>query len=223
MIMSRRFAPAIALCLSVILVAPAFSQAQKAKQTPERLIDVKKVFGYYDMYLGLPAGDRDGFRMRYRISSANSTTRPELYFVLDNVRTPIEVSPTGNILTMPDLTMFRRGKILKPAGQPSGSISLNLDPIVPLSRSISVSDAINPINDYAAATRRAGPLALLAPKLTGVVFKGVPSGEVVYADGRRAALTTSNGGLIFRPALPAMRGAASLSFPAVPTSVEFAE
>jgi hypothetical protein len=205
------------------LFSPTFTLAQtKAKQTPARSVEVKKVFGYYDIYLRLPRADRDGFRMSYLLNPSQASTRPQMTYVLGSIRTPIEIAPNGKVLTMPDADMFANGKIEIGAGQPSTSITLDLEAVVPLSRAISVGDASNPINDYAVAVRRAGPLVLLAPKLTGITFKGVSSGEAIFPDGRRVSLAPGTGGVVFRPALPALRGAVSLAFPVQPIAAEFA-
>jgi hypothetical protein len=217
------FYPAIALTFLVASVTPAIAQNAPAKQTAARFIEVKKVFGYYDIYLRLPPQERDGFRMVYTVRSRESSARPQLTYVLGNVRIPVQISPNGRVLTMPDANMFANGNIEKAAGQPSGSINLDLEAIVPLARTISVADASNPVNDYAAATRRAGPIGLVAPRLGSMRFVGVASGEAVFPDGRRTPLRAAQGGgVIFTPAAGNMRGATSLVFSNTPTSAEFA-
>jgi hypothetical protein len=220
-----RFLLVAAFWCGTIFSAPAFAQtsAAKVKQNPARSVDVNKLFRFYDMYLRLAPQERDGFSMNYQIRSRETAGRPQLAYVLGGVRTPIDVAANGQILTMPDLNMFRSGKVEIAAGQPSGSISMDLKPVVSLSRTIPLSATQDPINDYAGAVRRAGPLGAFAPKINGLTFKGVASGEVVFADGRRIGLPQGNGGVIFRPALPAMRGAVSLSFPTIPSAVDFAQ
>jgi hypothetical protein len=212
--------------LGFFVLVPSLGLAQTpAKQNPSRSIEVKKVFGYYDIYLRLPPQERDGFAMSYILRARDSaTSRPQMNYVLGNTRTPIQIAPNGKILTLPDANMYANGKVEIPAGQPGASIGMDLEAIIPLARNISAADAANPVNDYAAALRRAGPLGLIAPKLTGITFKGVTSGEAVFGDGRRTALGRGEGGgVVFRPALPAMRGVTNLVFPAQPASAEFAK
>jgi hypothetical protein len=219
-----RFAPAFVLCLMSMASAPAFAQATNTKPSPERVIDIKKVFPFYDIYLGLPSGDRDGFKMTYRVGSRTSALRPQLFYQIGTTRTPIVISPTGVITTMPDTNMLRNGQVYKPAGQPSGSINLDLEPVIPLSRTISAADAVNPLNDYDAAKRRAGPLALIAPRISSIRFVGVSSGEAIMRDNRRVALPSApTGGVLFTPSASAMRGVVSLSFSGMPTDAEFAQ
>jgi hypothetical protein len=219
----------VALVTSSISITPAFAQSAQGKSkagalsTETRQIPVKKVFGFYDQYLALPPEGRDGFALTYKLSGAGAVSRPQAYFVQNTTRVPLQLSPTGVVLNMPNAAMYANGMLEIPAGSPRTSVGLDLQPVVALSRSISVAAATNPIADYAAAIRRTGPLALVAPKLTGLRFVGVSNGEVIFSDGRRAALPAApEGGVVFRPALPAMRGATSLSFATTPTSAEFA-
>lgn len=209
--------------LAACVLAPNLGSAQaSAKQTPTRSIEVKKVFGYYDIYLRLPPRDRDGFRLSYVLKAKDGGVRPEFTYVLGNQRTPVQVAPNGKILTLPDANMFANGRVEIAAGQPSGSITMDLEAIVPLSRSMSVAEASNPVIDYAAAVGRAGPLSILAPRLPAVLFKGGSGGQAIFSDGRRVALPVVSGGARFQPGGPAMRGAVSLAFITAPTEVEFA-
>jgi hypothetical protein len=201
---------------------PSSTAAQiEGKQRPARSIEVSKVFGYYDVYLRLPAQGRDGFRMVYSLNTRQTGVRPQLNYALGSVRTPIEVAPSGKILTMPDATMFQNGKVEIPAGQPSASINLDLEAVIPLSRTISVADATNPISDYTAALRSAGPLGMLAPKFKGIIFRGGTGGEVIFGNGRRLTLPITPRGVLFQPSAPNMRGAVTISFVSSPTSAEF--
>lgn len=204
--------------LSLVLTA----QAQAPSREGVRQVPVKKLFPYYDLYLGLAPQDRDGFYLEYLIKSSGTNVRPRLVYALGSVRTPIQLDSKGKILTMPDITMLRQGKVEVPASSPPGEIILNLGPVVPLGRTVPANAVSNSVSDYAKAVGRAGPLALAIPKLTGIAFKGVPSGQVVFADGRKVSLPVERGLPVFRPSQSTMRGAISLEFPAVPSQAEFA-
>lgn len=204
--------------LSLVFTA----HAQTASGESVRQIPVKKLFPYYDLYLGLPPQDRDGFYLEYLIQSSATNVRPRMVYALGSVRTPIQIDSKGKILTMPDLAMLRQGKVEVPASAPSGRIVLNLEPVVPLSRTIPANAVSNSVADYAKAIGRAGPLALAIPKLTGIGFKGVPAGQAVFADGRKVSLPVEGGIPVFRPSQSTMRGAISLEFPSVPSQAEFA-
>lgn len=197
------------------------AHAQSGSSEGVRQVPVKKIFPYYDLYLSLPPQDRDGFYLEYLIQAEGANVRPRMVYTLGSVRTPLQLDSRGKILTMPDMTMLRKGKVEVPTATPSGRIVLNLEPVVPLARSIPASVVANSVTDYSKAIGRAGPLALAVPKLTGIAFKGVSSGQVVFADGRKAALPVERGAPVFRPNQAAMRGAISLEFPAVPSQAEF--
>jgi hypothetical protein len=198
------------------------AQAQTALVEGVRQVPVKKLFPYFDLYLGLPPQDRDGFHLEYLVKSSETSVRPRMVYTLGSVRTPIQLDSKGKILTMPDMTMLQQGKVEVPATSPRGEIVLNLEPVVPLSRTIPANAVSNSIADYAKAISRAGPLAIAIPKLTGIAFKGVVSGQVVFADGRKVSLPVERGLPVFRPSQSTMRGAVSLEFPAIPSRAEFA-
>lgn len=210
---SRLLIAALLLCG---LSGTALADDKAARQVP-----VKKLLPYYDLYLSLPAQDRDGFELDYFLTSKGTDARPRLTYVNGATRTPVQTDRNGKILNLPDLAMLRQGKVEIPAGAPPGGITLELEPVLTLARTIPASQAANPVQDYAKAIGRAGPLSLVAPKLPGLTFKGVASGQAVLADGRKVALPVEGGNPIFRPGHASMRGAVSLEFPNVPSKAEF--
>jgi hypothetical protein len=217
------FATICALTLSFVVFSNAAAQGA-GKQTPARSIPVKKLFPFYDTYLRLPPDGRDGFKMVYRLSGPANTPRPQMSYALGALRTPVVLNANGQIMNMPDNAMLLGGRIDIPANQPRGGIIMDLEPVISLSRAMSVASAVNPLNDYASAVRSAGPLAAFAPKLNGIVFKGGTGGEAVFGDGRRIALPVApRGGVTFLPAAPNMRGAISLAFVTAPSSSEFSQ
>ncbi|WP_085339493.1 hypothetical protein [Aquidulcibacter paucihalophilus] len=219
--MTPRATALLATALAALCSVPT-AHAQTASNGGVRQIPVKKLFPYYDLYLSLPAQDRDGFSLEYLLKSEGTNVHPRLVYALGSVRTPIQLDSRGKILTMPDMTMLRQGKVEVPIASPPGGIVLNLEPVVPLARTIPASAVANPVVDYSKAIGRAGPLSLAIPKLTGIAFKGVSSGQAVFADGRKIALPVESGTPVFRPNQTAMRGAISLEFPSVPSQAEFA-
>jgi hypothetical protein len=216
------YTSACALIFALLGTSAALAQ-NVAKQTPARSIPVKKMFPFYDLYLGLPIEGRDGFAMAYRLSLPASAPRPQLTYVLGTTRTPVEISANGQIVNMPDRGMLTSGRVDIAANQPRSSITMDLEPVIPLARVVSVVAATNPITDYTNAVRRAGPVAAFAPKLKGIVFKGGAGGEAVFSDGRRVPLPSTPRGMTFQPSAPNMRGAVSLAFSTPPTSAEFSQ
>jgi hypothetical protein len=218
------------LMLSVLMYATslagvnAYAQAsspQTNKAEKPRQIPVKKVFPYYDMYLSLPPKDRDGFALNYILMTEQPNIRPRMDYVQGATRTPIELNSRGQVLNLPDLNTFKNGLIEIPVAAPRGRITLSLEPTIPLAKTIQVQAVNNSVSDYAAAISRMGPAALVIPKLKGVTFKGVSTGRVVLADGRKIALPQEAKLLVFRPADPNFKTAMHLEFDVVPTGVDF--
>ena len=71
---------------------------------------------------------------------------------------------------------------------------------------------------HAYAIPSLGILAMAMPKLEAVQFLSVKSGEVEFADGRRAPLPVVKGVVTYNPT--AMPSAKTLRFPKVPSRIE---
>jgi hypothetical protein len=219
--------PCLALLgAATLLTAPALAQNNqtKSKSDGPRSIPIKRALQFYDVYLGLPPQDRDGLKLSYKLSGAQGAPRLPMNYVLGNTRIPIELSPNGTLLNLPNAALFNDGTIEVPAGQGRMSVGLDIEPVIPLSRSMTIAAVTNPLNDYSAATRRAGPLAVLAPRLSAIRFVGGTGGQVEFNDGRRMALPAARegGGVIFTPSDRAMRDAKIITFATPPTSAEYA-
>jgi hypothetical protein len=215
---------AILMCATSLAGFSAYAQAsapQVNKGEKPRQIPVKKVFPYYDMYLSLPAKDRDGFALNYIMKTEQPNARPRMDYVQGATRTPIELNGRGQVLNLPDLNTFKSAVVEVPASAPKGSITLNLEPTIALAKTIPVQAVNNSVSDYAAAISRMGPAALVIPKLKGVTFKGVSTGRAVLADGRKIALQQEAKFLVFRPADPNFKTATHLEFDVVPTGAGF--
>lgn len=225
--MSRILLVAAATIISASTAQPvtAFAQSAqtKAKGLEARSIPVKRAFQFYDIYTGLPAQDRDGFRVSYRLRIPQGAPRLQLVYALGSTRIPIELAADGTVINMPSAAMYANGTIEVPAGQGRMGIELDLDPVIPLNPTIPVASVSNALYDYRAALRRAGPLSAFAPKLEAIRFVGGAGGQAVYGDGRRVPLMlAAEGGVLFKPSAPANRGVVSLVFGAVPISATYA-
>jgi hypothetical protein len=219
-----RLLTAVLMCATSLAGFSAYAQAstpQANKAEKPRQIPVKKMFSYYDMYLSLPPKERDGFSLNYIVKSEQPNARPRMDYVQGATRTPIELNSRGQVLNLPDLSTFKNAVIEVPASAPRGSITLNLEPTIPLAKTIPVQAVDNSVSDYARAVSRMGPAALVIPKLKGVSFRGVSTGRAVLADGRKIALPQEAKFLVFRPADPNFKTATHLEFDVVPTSVGF--
>jgi hypothetical protein len=212
------------LAVTLGLLAPLQSvSADSAKSDAPRQIEAKKAFPYLDRYLALPADTRDGLKLTYKMQTKDGAPLPRMFYVMGNQRTPLLVAANGTVLNPPDLAFLTSGMLEIQSQQRRNSISLNIDPVIPLTRTVPVSAVNNALGDYASAVRQAAPAAIgfMLPRLKGVTFSGVQTGYAVFPDGRRTALSRTKNGLSFEPNASNMRGAVTLVFEQTPSVALF--
>lgn len=202
------------LTAAALAVAPgAAMAADKAKPPP-----AKKVFPYYDLYLGIPAAERTRFVMNYYLRlNGKPTTGQGLYLVMPGgARVLLTQAADGRITRMPTLAELRDGVIDADERKESDkySLSMELQPVLRLGETVSVADvqaAIDQCN--AAIKKRAGVIGFAVPKMEQVLFAGAGSGQALAA-GRATALPVFKTYVAFKPVDHA--GAQSLRFGKAP-------
>jgi len=217
------------LLLAIAFIALCSQNSVFASEN--RDVRVSQVFQFWDKYITLPAQVRDGFTLYYTLRSRGGAL-PELYLVHRGQRTRIQTDRNGVVLNPPDLDAFRHGTIEAPQTGSSPAktkglgltVSLDISPIIPLSRNIPIGSISNAINDYRDGIRMAGgPAAALAPRFRSIKFMGAQSGEVNFPNGRKMPLVMQDGGLVFTPSSANSRGAVNLVFNTAPNKAEYAK
>jgi hypothetical protein len=198
----------VAGALAAALAAPAAAE--------ERKVQAKKAFPFLDAYYRIPAQDRARFSVGYLISSDAGS--PSLTLVHEGRRTPIPLSRDGKALRLPTAQELERGQV-EAATPGKMKINMFIEPVVPLAAEIDAQALSAAIAQAAANVKKAAPVVLRVaiPKFDQASFRGVASGEVIYADGRRAPLPTPKGKPVFEPAKhPAAK---ALRFPTAPSLI----
>lgn len=195
---------------------PAAASAADKKPPPP----AKKVFPFYDLYLGIPAAERTRFVMNYYLRlNGKPATGQGLYVVMPNgARTLLTQAADGRITRMPTLAELKDGVIDAAERKESDrySLSMELQPIVRLSETIAVGDLHAAIEQCNAAIRkRAGLIGFAVPKMEQVLFVGASGGSSVTADGKATTLPLFKGMPFYRPST--MPGAQTLKFANLPT------
>jgi hypothetical protein len=207
------------LLATAAVLAPAILPC--AVQAQERIRPLAEALPFYERYLALPATTRDGFEMRYSLRGRDGAAAPPVALIRDGRRTPLLLGPGGRLTPPADLATLRATQVA--VGGPA-SLTMDLIPILPLSQRIGVSAINNSLGDYGDAVRRAGPLALAAPRLRGISFPGVRSGFAEWPDGRRVALPRDqDGDVVFRPNDRSMRGAVAVILATAPARASFSQ
>lgn len=204
------------LTAAALAVAPGAALADdKKKPGPP----VRKVFPYYDLYLGIPADERSRFVMAYYLKVNGKPTSGQNLFVVmpGGARTLLTQAADGRITRMPTLAELKDGVLDADRKNPTDkfSLSMEMQPVVRLGETMATADlhaAIEQCN--AAIKKRAGVVGFAVPKMEQVIFVGAPAGNALLADGKSAPLPQFKGMAFYRPA--ALPGAQSLKFAKAP-------
>lgn len=185
-----------------------------------KAVDAKKVFPYLDAYLKLPPAERSRFRLTYVFTRDGKPLTAPVWLVEGAAKTAIPLRADGAAARLPTLSQLGGAKVQIDVeeGVKLG-VHMIMEPVMPPAADL---DARELAAAYAQCTtgikKSLGILAMAMPKLSGVVFSGVASGEAELADGRRVALPVVKGMVTFMPS--ALPTAKVLHFPRAPSRVE---
>ena len=205
------------LSAAALAVAPGAAMAAGKKKPPP---PVKKVFPYYDLYLGIPAAERTRFVMNYYLRlNGKPATGQGLYVVMPGgARTLLTQAPDGRITRMPTLAELRGGVIEADERKESDSytLSMELQPVVRLGEIMPAADFAAALDQCNAAIRKKmGVIGFAVPKMEQVLFVGAGSGLALRAGGGTAPLPAFKAMPFYRPA--ELTGVQTLKFARAPT------
>jgi hypothetical protein len=206
------------LTAAALAVAPGAALAADEKKKPAP--PLKKVFPYYDLYLGIPAAERSRFVMAYYLKVNGKPAGGQNLFVVmpGGGRTLLTLAADGRVTRMPTLAEMKDGVLDVDRKSPTDrfSISMEMQPVVRLGETVAAADLVAAIDQCnAAIKKRAGVIGFAVPKMEQVLFAGAPSGSALLGEGRIAPLPQFKGMAIYRPA--ALPGAQVLKFAKAPT------
>lgn len=207
----------LVLSAAALALAPGVSLAADKKKPPPA---AKKVFPYYDLYLGIPAAERTRFVMNYYLRlNDKPATGQGLYVVMPGgTRTLLTQAPDGRITRMPTLAELRDGVIDADEHKESDrfSLSMELQPVVRLGETMPAADLAAALDQCNAAIRKKmGVIGFAVPKMEQVIFVGAGSGQAVLTGGKTAPLPAFKAMPFYRPA--DLAGAQTLKFARAPT------
>jgi hypothetical protein len=206
------------LTAAALAVAPGAALAADEKKKPAP--PLKKVFPYYDLYLGIPAAERSRFVMAFYLKVNGKPAGGQNLFVVmpGGGRTLLTLAADGRVTRMPTLAEMKDGVLDVDRKSPTDrfSISMEMQPVVRLGETVAAADLVAAIDQCnAAIKKRAGVIGFAVPKMEQVLFAGAPSGSALLGEGRIAPLPQFKGMAIYRPA--ALPGAQVLKFAKAPT------
>ncbi len=165
--------------------------AQTAVET--KTVAAAQVFPFFDSYLGLPAAERDHFRMEYQVMGDGPLTAVHLTLKRATGEVPIALAPDGRILTEPSPADLKSAQVVLSA--PKGSqyhIGLRIVESEPPAQTLDVAPLKVGIDQArVAAKKAAGLMSMMVPDFETVCFVGAGSGQVTMNDGKTVALKIS--------------------------------
>jgi hypothetical protein len=184
-----------------------------------RTVPAKKLFPFFDLYLGLRPADRSHFVMAYYLRRDGKPWSGSGFTLLgaDGARTALPVEANGRFQRMPSLADLKANAMVEvpPQGEGKFQLSMEMEALAPMAEVMNPGDFTAAIIQVGAAIKKnAGVLSLVAPKITQVVFVGVPAGTAVLPGGKTAALPLFETLPAYRPAT--LQGVTELRFPRAP-------
>jgi hypothetical protein len=194
---------------------PSLAWAEDKKQPDP---PVKKVFRFYDVYLGIPAAERTRFAMNYYLKvNGKPASGQELFIVMPGgARVLLTQAADGRLTRMPTLAEWKDGVLTATKKNPADKfqLSMELNALVRFGETMATADiqaAIDQCN--AAVKKRAGVIGFAVPKMEQVLFAGAGSGQAI-AGPKASPLPVFKSYVAFKPADHA--GAQSLKFARAP-------
>jgi len=175
---------------SLLLALAAAAAVPGAALADVQRIPLVKAFNLLDVYLGLPPAERTRFYLAYR---ALKDKRPDpaaraTIVTANGARTPVVLDGAGLVLHLPTLAELKSAAVLE-VEDPTLRLGLELRPVIALSTRVDVGALVLAMAQVnAAVAKLAGPLSIVAPKLTCAYFPDSGGGSALLADGRTTPL-----------------------------------
>ena len=204
----------------VLLAAAALLLAAPSAFAANKTIPAARLFRYYDKYLSLPAAERSHFTVAYYLRQDGHGLTAPAWMVEGERRTPLPMRADGRILRLPTPSELTAGKVEIGLDE-SAKLGLVLgpEPVIAPSADLDAHELDLAIVQAGAGMKKmAGIMALAVPPVRQVAFPGAPSGEIEFADGRRAPLPMVNGAPTYTPA--SQPGARRIHLTRVPAKLD---
>ncbi|NGM50752.1 DUF2987 domain-containing protein [Caulobacter sp. 602-2] len=217
--MSGRIARRALVAAALALVAGSAALAQGNKTAP-----ADKVFAYLENFLKVPAQERARTRVAYALTRDGKPAAGLKATLIETsgVRTPMPIGADGRFERLPTLAQLQGGAKIEFEASADGKFgsTLIIEPVLKPAAEYEVAELKAVLDSTNGVIgKAAGPMAMLAPKMTGFGFPGATGGVVVGADGKLQALPLSGKTPILR--LADFKGAARVRLSATPSRVGF--
>ena len=213
----------IGLAAATMMAFAAQASVAKAAGLKSREVEASKIFSYLDTYLSLPQEQRSGFVLSYRIQATGAQSPPRLFLLRGAEQIVLPLSSDGRVELLPSLADLKAHAHVLMQAQEGSKVSESLDLLAaqPMRADYAATDFNVGLEQVNRAVKKiAGPLSLMAPKMTKVVFVGAGSGELIDAAGHAQPLPMSADGPAFSPM--SMPSARAIRLARAPVRIAFA-
>ncbi len=206
---------------SLILIA---ALAASTPALAEKTAPASKVLPFLDRYLKVPAAERARVKLSYALKrDGKPASNLKVVMVEKNgARTPLPVNADGYFDSLPTLSQLDGDPTLVldvPSDAKMGSM-MNFGAQLKPAAEYDARELAATVNEANTMIgKAAGPMAFMAPKMTGVAFPKADGGVAIFADGHIASLPQAEGTPYFRPA--DHQGAVRVKLTKTPTKVGF--
>ncbi len=204
---------AVALAAATLSAAPSALAANK-------VIDAGKVFPFLEAYRNLPAAERTKFKLVYYLHVGPQPITAPVWLVDGAQRTLVPLRADGRVERLPTSAELAHAKLeIGMDAAVKMGVNMGVEPMTPPATELDAAELAQSIAQAAVGAKKsAGIMALAMPKLQDVAFVGASSGEVIFADGRRAALPLVKGVPTYNPTT--LPGAKTLRFARPPQKLD---
>jgi hypothetical protein len=214
---------AVASALASLALAATIPSAALAQ--PGKVIPAAKVFPFLEAFLKVPAAERAHLRVTYSLHRDGKPAVGVKAALVENggVRTPLPLeAATGRFERLPTLAQLQ-AKVQVAFDVPAATkfgVGMQLDPALAPATAYDARELAVTVKDSNAAIRKtAGPMALMAPTMTGITFAEAGTGVAVFPDGTSRPLPAVKGMPYYRP--EQFEGAVSVRLGKMPAGVGF--
>jgi len=216
----RRAVASALASLALASAIPSMAIAEAAKVVP-----AAKVFPFLEAFLKVPAAERARLRVTYSLHQDGKPAVGVKAALVENggSRTPLPIeAATGRFERLPTLAQLQ-GKAQVAFDVPSATkfgVGMDLSPALAPALDYDARELTVTVKESNVAIRKAaGPMALMAPTMTGIAFAKAETGVAVFPDGSSRPLPAIKGMPYYRP--EQFEGAIRVRLGKMPASVGF--
>ena len=208
----------------LILTLAPLTLASEVWADAGKTVPATKVFPFLEAMLKVPAAERARIKVTYALRREGKPAGGVKATLIEagGARTLLPIDDKGRFERLPTLAQLQAKAQLNldvPADAKFGTAML-LDPVLKPAAEYDARELVATVEESNSAIRKAaGPMALMAPQMTGLAFLKAESGVALFPKGSSKPLSVNAGTVVFRP--DDFKGASRVRLAKVPSAVDY--